>query len=145
MAHFAKLSVDNVVIDVVVVADEKTTNSQGIEDELVGIEYLKKITGWSLWKKTSYNTRGNKYYNLDGTVAPQELQHKAYRGNYAGINQIYREDLDVFISPQPYASWKLNTNNMSWEAPVPKPAPIIEANGYVSEYKWNENILNWVQ
>ena len=35
--------------------------------ESIGVDFLNKTHGWALWAKTSYNTRGNKYYNEDGT------------------------------------------------------------------------------
>ena len=53
MAHFAKLGLNSKVISVVVVADEDCQNGDGLEDETVGIQFLERLFGWPLWKRTS--------------------------------------------------------------------------------------------
>ena len=63
MAHFAKLGINGKVLSVEVVADADTQGADGTELESVGVDFLNKTHGWPLWAKTSYNTRGNKYYN----------------------------------------------------------------------------------
>ena len=93
MAHFAKLGVNGKVLSVEVVADADCQGADGTELEDVGVQFLTRIHG-SLWAKTSYNTRGGKYYNADGTEASD--QSKAYRGNYAGIGYTWDEDNDIF-------------------------------------------------
>ena len=138
MAHFAKLGVNGKVIAVIVVANADTTNASGVEDENVGIQFLERSTGWPLWKKTSYDTRGGKYYNQDGSEGDQS---KAYRGNYAGIGYTYDEDNDIFISKKPFASWTLNVSTASWEAPVAMPN--TETNGVKDQYSWNESTQSW--
>ena len=138
MAHFAKLGVNGKVIAVIVVANADTTNASGVEDENVGIQFLERSTGWPLWKKTSYNTRGGKYYNQDGSEGDQS---KAYRGNYAGIGYTYDEDNDIFISKKPFASWTLNVSTASWEAPVAMPN--TETDGKKDQYSWNESTQSW--
>ena len=72
MAHFAKLGVNGKVLSVEVVADADTQGADGTEMESIGIDFLNKVHGWPLWAKTSYNTRGNKYYNADGLVTAQK-------------------------------------------------------------------------
>jgi hypothetical protein len=138
MAHFAKLGVNGKVIAVIVVANSDTINASGTEDENVGIQFLERSTGWPLWKKTSYNTRGGKYYNQDGSEGDQT---KALRGNYAGIGYTYDEDNDIFIAKRPFASWSLNTTTASWEAPVAIPS--TETNGVKDQYSWNETTQSW--
>ena len=61
------------------------------EDESVGQQRLQQIHGWpaQMWIQTSYNTRGNKYYNADGSEGDQS---KKFRGNYAGIGYSWDED-----------------------------------------------------
>ena len=61
MAHYAKLGANNKVIAVHVVADKDCKNADGIEDEEVGRQFLERIHRWPLWKRTSYNTYGNKH------------------------------------------------------------------------------------
>ena len=138
MAHFAKLDINNVVLSVVVVTDSNTTNINGIEDEDIGIKFLEKITGWPLWKKTSYNTRGGKYYNQDGSEGDQS---KSYRGNYAGMGFIYDQNNNIFIPQKPFPSWSLNISTASWEAPIS--IPNTQTNGLKDEYNWNESLQSW--
>ena len=88
MAHYAKLGINSKVIAVHVVADKDCQNADGIEDEEVGRQFLENIHNWPLWKKTSYNTAGNKHSSGDNS--------KAFRGNYAGIGMI-DEDSDIFL------------------------------------------------
>jgi len=96
-------------------------NADGQEDESVGQQRLQQIHGWpaQMWIQTSYNTRGNKYYNQDGTEGDQS---KKLRGNYAGIGYTYDEDNDIFWSPKPHASWSKNTSTASWQAPITFPS-----------------------
>jgi len=142
MAHFAKLGVNGKVIAVVVVDNKDTINASGIEDENVGIQFLENSTGWPLWKKTSYNTRGGKYYNQDGSEGDQS---KSHRGNYAGIGMIYDEENDIFITKQPYTSWTLNVSTASWEAPIAMPSTTSTINGneVPDRYNWNESTKSW--
>ena len=108
MAHYAKLEANNKVIAVHVVADTDCQNTDGIEDEEVGRQFLERIHNWPLWKKTSYNTIGGQHTN-GGTPL---------RGNYAGIGMTYDEDNDIFIGKKPYASWVLNVAEARWQSPI---------------------------
>ena len=66
MAHFAQLDSNNVVTQVIVVSNDDTSDSNGIETESIGVAFCQKLLGSDTnWKQTSYN--GNS------------------RGNYAGI------------------------------------------------------------
>ena len=121
MAHFAKLGVNGKVIAVHGLDNDQMLNADGQEDESVGQQRLQQIHGWpaQMWIQTSYNTRGNKYYNQDGTEGDQS---KKLRGNYAGIGYTYDEDNDIFWSPKPHASWSKNTSTASWQAPITFPS-----------------------
>jgi hypothetical protein len=120
MAHFAKIGLNNKVIEVQVISNEVLKDSNGIEQEVNGIDFLTKLTGWAIWKQTSYN--------------------RNFRKNYAGIGFTYDEDRDAFIPPKSFNSWLLNENTYQWEAPVAKPTTELENNQY---YSWNESIVNW--
>jgi hypothetical protein len=123
MAHFAKLGVNGKVIAVHGLDNDKLLNADVVEDETVGQQELQRIHGWpaQMWIMTSYNTRGGKYYNADGTEGDQS---KAKRGNYAGIGYTYDEDNDIFWSKQPHASWSKNVATASWKAPITYPTII---------------------
>ena len=117
MAHFAQLNSENIVTQVIVVADQDTQNADGVEQEEVGANFCASLLGGT-WKQTSYNSR--------------------IRKNYAGIGFKYDAELDAFIPPQPYASWTLNTETAQWQAPVP-----IPDDGKI--YDWDEESTSWVE
>ena len=121
MAHFAKLGVNGKVIAVHGLDNDKLLNADGVEDETVGQQELQRIHGWpaAMWIQTSYNTRGGKYYNNDGTEGDQS---KALRGNYAGIGYTWDEDNAIFWPKQPHASWSKNTSTAAWDAPITYPS-----------------------
>ena len=118
MAYFAK--VINGIVTNVIVADQDFINSGLVGD-------------YSLWKQTSYNTRGNVHYGEDG----QPDGGVALRANYASIGCIYDEVHDVFYPPKVYDSWVMNETTWTWEAPIPQPDD-------GKFYKWNEETLSWV-
>ena len=149
MAHFAKLGVNGKVIAVHGLDNDKLLNADGVEDETVGQQELQRIHGWpaAMWIMTSYNTRGGKYYNADGTEAAD--QSKAKRGNYAGIGYTYDEDNDIFWPKKPYTSWVKNTTTASWDSPIGA-APALtaeqtaqnEAGTHAWSYSWSEDAYN---
>jgi len=63
MAHFAELDENNIVLQVVVVADLDTRDENNDENEAVGIHFLKNIFGATTnWKQTSYNHNMRKQF-----------------------------------------------------------------------------------
>jgi hypothetical protein len=126
MAYFAKIGLNNKVIEVQSVVNEVLYDSNGIEQESIGIDFLTKLTGYPLWKQTSYNTHGG-LHNNGGTPL---------RKNYAGIGYTYDEDRDSFIAPKPFNSWILNEDTCQWEAPVALPDT-------ENRYNWNETNQTW--
>jgi hypothetical protein len=136
MAHFAKLGVNGKVIAVHGLDNDKLLNADSVEDETVGQQELERIHGWpaAMWIKTSYNTRGNKYYNADGTEGDQA---NALRGNYAGIGYTWDEDNEIFWPKQPHASWSKNTTTAAWDAPITYPSV---TNDGADPVVWNYNI-----
>jgi hypothetical protein len=112
MGHFAKV-VDGKVTQVIVAEPEFFTT------------FIDSSPG--TWIQTSYNTIGNKH-KLGGTPL---------RGNFAGIDHIYDATNDVFYRPQPYPSWKLNSDWI-WEAPVAMPDD-------GKSYYWNEATTSWIE
>ena len=111
MSHFAKV-VDGVVEQVIRI-DQDTLNTGAWGDP-------------SDWIQTSYNTYGG-----------QHPENRPLRGNFAGIGYTYDAVNDVFIPPQPFASWVLNSSWL-WEAPVPHPDD-------GKQYGWDESVTNWVE
>ena len=131
MAHFAQLDSNNVVTQVIVVSNDDTSDSNGVEVESIGVAFCQKLLGANTnWKQTSYNS--------------------SIRGNYAGIGYTFMSGVatlgvgstDVFVPQKPYASWTLSTTTAEWVPPSnPGAAPTLTdeeaaANKY---YVWNES------
>jgi hypothetical protein len=116
MAHFAQLNEQNIVIQVIVVANDELLEN-GIESEKKGIAFCQSYGGGE-WKQTSYNGK--------------------IRKNYAGIGYTFDEQRNAFIPPQPYPSWTLVEETCQWIAPVAMPT-----DGKI--YKWDESITNWIE
>lgn len=109
MAHYAFLDQNFIVTEVITGVDE-TQLIDGLDTETWYANYRGQPC-----KRTSYN--GN------------------IRKQYAGIGYTYDETNDIFVSPQPYPSWALDSN-FDWQAPVPYP----EHGGI---YIWNEETQSW--
>jgi hypothetical protein len=116
MASFAKIGLNNKVIEVLSVHNNELLDSNGVQQEVNGIDFLTKLTGWSIWVQTSYNNN--------------------FRKNHAGIGYTYDEDRDAFIPPKPFNSWVLNEEICQWEAPVALPDT-------ENRYTWNETTTTW--
>lgn len=91
MAHFAQIDQNNIVVRVVVVADEH---------EADGENWCAQFFGGGTWKQTSYN--GNMRYN------------------YAGVGYTFDPAADAYYAPQPYPSWSLDDAYL-WQPPIPYP------------------------
>jgi len=119
MAHFAKINKHNIVEQVIVVSNEELKNLPFPESEPLGIAFLTEWSnGYTNWKQTSYNGNFRKYF--------------------AGYGYYYDQYRDAFIPPKPkqYLSWNLNTETLTWEAPVPYPNDD-------KDYIWNESTVSW--
>ena len=117
MAYFAKLGTGNIIEKVISINNSVITDSNGIEQEQLGVDFINKLYNTNdVWKQTSYNNN--------------------IRKNFAGIGFIYDQQRDAFIAPKPYNSWILNENICQWEAPVAYPT-------YGKKYTWNESLKNW--
>jgi hypothetical protein len=106
MSNWAEIDSNNIVIRVVV-------GDNNDADE--GYQWIADNLGGT-WIQTSYNAK--------------------IRGKFAGINDTYNEDEDIFIAPQIYPSWI--RNGSSWQAPKPMPQDN-------KVYDWNEEIGDWVE
>tara|TARA_B100000900_G_C20207328_1_gene564368 strand:+ start:183 stop:614 length:432 start_codon:yes stop_codon:yes gene_type:complete len=139
MASFAKIGLNNKVIEVLSVHNNELKDSNGVEQENIGIDFLTKLTGWAVWKQTSYNTKGGVH----------KLGNTPLRKNFAGVGYTYDEDRDAFIPPKLYNSWTLNEDTCFWEAPVVKPETYTQGfkdedgNSIPDVYIWNETNQTW--
>lgn len=108
MAHYAFLDENNQVTEVIAGIDE-TELIEGLHPETWYGNFRGQVC-----KRTSYNNR--------------------IRKQYAGIGYSYNPVADVFIAPQPFPSWTLDTN-YDWQPPKPKPE---------GRFYWDEDKLDWV-
>lgn len=114
MAHFAEIL--NEIVQRVIVVNNAELLENGKESEAKGIKFCENLFGGE-WIQTSYS----------GSI----------RGRFAGVGYKYLKDADVFIAPQPFTSWKLNSS-YEWQAPLPYPSD-------GSRYYWNENLQEWIK
>ena len=112
MAHYAFLNDSNIVTEVIVGIDE-TELIEGLDPETWYGNFRNQTC-----KRTSYNNNTRK--------------------QYAGIGYSYNAEADVFVSPQPFASWTLD-ESFDWQAPTPM--PVVEGKFYT----WSEDDLSWVE
>jgi|5_EtaG_2_1085323.scaffolds.fasta_scaffold21419_4 hypothetical protein len=128
MASFAKLGLNGEVLEVVAVDNSVITDSNGIEQEKLGIDFLTEHTNWPVWKQTSFNTLKGVHL-LGGTP---------FRKNHAGLGFKYDSDRDAFIPPKPnlFPSWIIDEDTCVWKAPVVKPDD-------GQKYLWNEETQQW--
>ena len=120
MAHFAQLDSNNVVTQVIVVSNDDTSDSNGVETESIGVAFCQKLLGSTTnWKQTSYNNK--------------------MRVRYAGVGYSYNSGLDAFVPPQPYASWTLDNSTADWKSPLTEPTLTDEQRAAGSYYTWDES------
>ena len=136
MAHFAKISEENIVLQVLTLNDSDMLDENGVPSELVGQQYLQKHNNWPahLWIQTSYNTSNN-IHKLGGIP---------FRGNYAGIGYTWDPINSIFYNKKPFTSWILNLQKAVWESPIGNsPALTQEQKQNKQFYTWNENNQSW--
>jgi len=132
MSHFAQIDENNIVTQVIVVANEDIQDANGVEVEEIGVAFCKKLLGAETnWKQTSYNNN--------------------FRVRYAGIGYSFSEELNAFIPPKPFASWVLVEETADWQSPLGAAPELTEAQIEArSFYRWNEeahqadNTTGWV-
>jgi len=116
MAHFAQIDENNIVTQVIVVADSDCGGGHYPEADPIGAAFCNNLLG-GVWKQTSYNNN--------------------FRKRYAGIGYTFDAGKDMFIAPQPYPSWTLDDEG-DWQAPVPYPDDD-------KFYEWDEDNQTWVE
>jgi len=105
MAHFAQLNDENIVTQVIVIANEAAPTEEAGQAFIADVLKLGGV-----WKQTSYNTRYAYEYEYDDSEPPQVIsatlvgsEHTLggtpFRGTYAGIGYTYDAVNDVFVAP----------------------------------------------
>ncbi len=125
MAHFAELNSSNEVLRVVVISNDDVNANGGdkhSDAETFVASIVSHSTGGTAWKQTSYNNN--------------------FRKQYAGIGSTYDASKDKFISPKPFASWSLDSND-DWQAPVTYPS-VTEISSNLVLISWDEDNQKWL-
>jgi len=61
--------------------------------------------------------------------------------NYARRDTKFDRTRNAFIPPKPFPSWRLNEENLSWDAPT---TPLKDADGKIEpDQSWNEEKQKW--
>ena len=125
MAHFAELNSSNEVLRVVVISNDDVDANGGdqhADAETFVASIVPHSTGGTAWKQTSYNNN--------------------FRKQYAGIGYTYDSSKNKFISPKPYPSWSLDSND-DWQSPVtyPNTTQINSKNVLIT---WDEDNQKWL-
>ena len=115
MALFALINENGIVENVAVISENKLVGvPRPVPAEVIANrDFLTDVVG--KWVETSE----------DGS----------FRKKCASKGDTYDEINDVFIAPQPYPSWSLDSS-FDWQPPTPMPAD-------EAEYVWDEENLNW--
>jgi len=121
MAHYALLNENNIVIQVITGVDENI-----IQTDVDGTQIGGSSEAWE------------EFYASRPWLNATSCKRTSYNGNirkqYAGIGYTYDPIGDVFIEPQPYASWILDSS-YDWQPPVPRPTQGV--------WRWNESEQKW--
>ena len=127
MAHFAEIDSNNEVLRIVV-ADNNDVENNGGDQSLSAAEHFKTVCPLSVygvkWVQTSYNNN--------------------FRKQYACIGGTYDPTNDVFISPQPFESWTLDSN-YDWQPPITIPTTCkITSDNRELGAEWDEENQRWI-
>jgi len=125
MAHFAEIDLNNKVLRVVAACDQDVSNNGGNQSEQAA-EYFKTVCPLSengiKWVQTSHAGE--------------------FRKKYAGANYTYNTIKNIFIEPQPYASWTLDSND-EWQSPVAYPTVTTYGDNIKYAIIWDETAQRW--
>jgi hypothetical protein len=116
MAYFAQIDDDGTVLQVIAVSNDDAPDPAPEHSEPHGQAFIRSLGLPGEWRQTSFN--GN------------------FRKQYCGPGFRYDAEAEVFVAPQPFASWSLDANH-DWQPPTPMP----EEGG---PYTWDEDTLTWV-
>mgnify|MGYP003120565464 FL=1 len=140
MAHFAELEskidptgftsdTHKIVVSVTVVGNDIPANGGILENNDMHID-------GELWCKN--------FFNKPNTEFKQTSYNHSFRKQYAGIGFRYDSDKDIFIMPQPFASWSLDDNN-DWQPPIANPTVTDDGQDptvWWYNISWNETKYN---
>jgi hypothetical protein len=123
MAHYAYLDSNNIVVKVLTGVDETVTQRDN------GVEVGGSSEAWEqFYESQEWNA---------GLTCKRTSYNNKIRKQYCGVGFTYLADADVFVAPQPYPSWTLDSNH-DWQPPTPYPT-----DGKI--YGWFEPNQQWIE
>lgn len=125
MAHFAELNNSNEVLRVIVISNDDVEANGGelsSEAETFVASIVPHSEDGTAWKQTSYNNN--------------------FRKQYAGIGFTYDATKNKFITPKPFSSWSLDSND-DWQPPVSYPT-VTQINSVDVLISWDEDNQKWL-
>ena len=124
MAHYAFIDSNNRVVKVITGVDETVT-----QIDTDGTPVGGSSEAWEQFYQ-------NQPQHL-GLICKRTSYNNNIRKQYAGTGYTYNVNADVFVRPQPFPSWTLDTNH-DWQPPTPKPID----NKF---YAWFEDNQQWIE
>lgn len=121
MTIFAQLNENNIVLRVIAVGDDVQTSNGPLSNNPKHVD-------------------GENYCLIFGTGPWKQGFEDGTRKQRPNIGDLYNFTDDVFIKPQPYASWTLDSN-FDWQPPITKSN---SPNGDLYSVRWDENTLSWI-
>lgn len=124
MAHYALINKETNIVEQVIT---------GVDENIIQIDLDGNQVGGSseAWEDF-YSSRPW----FEDVYCKRTSYNNNIRKQYAGIGYKYDADADVFIAPQPFASWSLD-ENFDWQSPIPKPEQ-----GF---WRWDEENQQWLK
>jgi len=124
MAHYAFIDENNVVVQVITGVDETVTQTD-LDGTIVG-------GSSEAWEQFYENQRWH-----SGLTCKRTSYNNNIRKQYASIGYTYNVEADVFVKPQPFSSWTLDSNH-DWQPPTPMPVDD-------KRYAWFEPNQQWIE
>lgn len=125
MAYFCELDENNIVINIIVVDDKELLDQHGLSHEVLGLQFLASLFGTERkFKQVSETQEGDSNYQGLPVCA---------------IGDTYNPIKNIFIYPQPFPSWVLDSND-EWQPPIDRPV-----NWNEKSYCWDEENTKWIE
>ena len=123
MARFAKISAENIVLDIVAFEESLMLDEHGVPQESIGQAYLETHNNWpaAMW--------------IQGTEA---------RKNGPGIGMEWDPANQIFWPISSFPSWTKDISSGQWVPPVSEPDDITpEEKANHIEHWWDEENQEW--
>lgn len=155
MAHFAKIGIDNKVLSVSVLDNINNMTRGGLEQEAIGVEFLKNVHGHESWVQCSYWASEGYRWAENEELGRHKTDQVGFRANFPQKGWFWDSTNEIFYPPRPVdedgdscTSHTVNTTTGMWDAPIAKPDDLTDDNFVY--WRWDEsayqsdNTQGWV-